>query len=185
MQLKSIYIILAIIFLLLIWAIQVYNRIVGMVQRIENSKAQIDTLLKKRFDMIPNMVQIVKGYAAHEKETLLGLIEIRNKTYDDKNVVKKDKVCNKTFSKIMAISEAYPELKASENFLKLQIELDEMEDLIRTARMEFNDVVLIYNRFIMAIPTVFIAILLGYKREEYFEADMKERENVKMSLPNE
>ncbi len=174
-------VVLVIVVLLVLWVISTYNSLVSLRNKVKDQWAQIDTVLKRRFDLIPNLVETVKGYAKHESETLEAVIAARN-TYVSANApedqMKADGELTKAISKIFALSEAYPELKANENFNSLQKELSETEDKIQYARQFYNDIVRKYNTKRETFPTVLIAGMLGFKEVNFFEASAEERQNV-------
>ena len=178
-------VILAIVVLLIVWFIATYNGLVVLRNKVKDQWSQIDTVLKRRFDLIPNLVETVKGYAKHESETLEKVIQARN-TYVSATTpeaqMAADGELSKAISKLFALSESYPELKANTNFTKLQEELTETEDKIQYARQFYNDSVLVYNNKRQLFPTVLIAGLLGFKDAAFFEASSEERENVKVSF---
>ena len=178
-------IVLVVIVLLLIYVIATYNGLVQLRNRVRDQWSQIDIQLKRRFDLIPNLVETVKGYMSHEKDTLKEIVEARNTyttatTHED--AVKADTELTKSISKLFALAEAYPDLKANENFNSLQKELSETEDKISTARQFYSDTVLKYNDKIQMFPSSLIAGIFGFKEEKFFEAAETERENVKVSF---
>lgn len=178
-------VVLVIVALLVIWFIGVYNSLVSLRNKVRNQFSQIDVQLKKRFDLIPNLVETVKGYAKHEKETLEEVIAARNaygtaKTDEEK--IEASQELSKGISKIFALAEAYPDLKANTNFLSLQSELKEIEDKISYARQFYNDSVMVYNNKIEMFPSNIASSIGGFKKEKFFEADEKERENVKVEF---
>ena len=172
-------IILAIVVVLVLLVIGLYNSLVRLRNRIENAWAQIDVQLKRRWDLIPNLVETVKGYAAHERETLQAVVEARNAamaapdTPHDQAAA--DNVLTGALRQLFALSEAYPDLKANQNFLALQEELTATEGRVAYARQFYNDSVLDYNNKLEQIPTVFFAKMLKFERREYFEADEASR----------
>ena len=176
---------LAVVALIVIYFIATYNKLVSLRNKVKDQWAQIDTVLKRRFDLIPNLVETVKGYAKHEKETLDSVIKARN-AYTSSNVpeeqLKADGELTKAVSKLFALAESYPDLKANENFSKLQNELTETEDKIQYARQFYNDSVLKYNNAIQVFPAVLIANMFGFKESKYFEAESTERENVQVKF---
>jgi LemA protein len=168
-------ILLAIVAVLVIYVIVAYNGLVRAKNQIENAWSQIDVQLKRRLDLIPNLVETVKGYAAHERETLDAVIRARNAAiaapdtpHDQANA---DSVLTGALRQVFALSEAYPDLKANQNFLALQEELTATEGRVAYARQFYNDSVLSYNNKLEQFPTVFIAKAMKYERREYFEAD--------------
>ena len=176
---------LVIVVLLLVWIIAVYNNLVSLKMRVKNAWAQIDTQLKRRFDLIPNLVETVKGYAAHEQGTLEKVIAARN-TYTSANTVEEKAKANNeltsTLKSIFALGEAYPELKANENFLALQTELAGTEDKVAYSRQFYNDTVQMYNTAIMKFPNNILAGMFGYKEEPFFTIDDAEKEPVKVQF---
>ncbi|MBE6158645.1 MAG: LemA family protein [Firmicutes bacterium] len=178
-------VVLVIVVLLVLWVISTYNSLVSLRNKVKDQWAQIDTVLKRRFDLIPNLVETVKGYAKHESETLEAVIAARN-TYVSASApedqMKADGELTKAISKLFALSEAYPELKANENFNSLQKELSETEDKIQYARQFYNDIVRKYNTKRETFPTVLIAGMLGFKEVNFFEASAEERQNVQVKF---
>lgn len=178
-------VVLAIVVVLILWVISSYNKLVVLRNKVKDQWAQIDTVLKRRFDLIPNLVETVKGYAKHESETLEKVIQARN-TYVSATTPEGQMAANgeltQAISKLFALSESYPELKANENFNSLQKELSETEDKIQYARQFYNDSVLNYNNARQMFPTVIIANMFGFKAEEFFKATEQERENVQVKF---
>ena len=176
---------LVIVVLLIVWAISVYNHLVSLKMRVKNAWAQIDTQLKRRFDLIPNLVETVKGYAAHEQGTLEKVIAARNTYASASSVEDKAKANNEltsTLKSIFALGEAYPELKANENFLALQTELTGTEDKVAYSRQFYNDTVQMYNTAIMKFPNNILAGMFGYKEEPFFTIDDAQKEPVKVQF---
>ena len=176
---------LVIVVLLIVWAISVYNNLVSLKMRVKNAWAQIDTQLKRRFDLIPNLVETVKGYAAHEQGTLEKVIAARNTYASASSVEDKAKANNEltsTLKSIFALGEAYPELKANENFLALQTELTGTEDKVAYSRQFYNDTVQMYNTAIMKFPSNILAGMFGYKEEPFFTIDEAQKEPVKVQF---
>lgn len=176
---------ISIIVLIIIYTISVYNKLVTLRNRVKDQWAQMDVQLKRRFDLIPNVVNTVKGYAKHESETLENVIQARN-TYLSANTkedeMKADGELTKAISKLFALTESYPDLKANENFLKLQNELNETENKIATSRQFYNDTVLMYNNKTELFPSNIVAGLFHFKKESFFQAEKQERENVKVEF---
>lgn len=180
-----IYIILLIIILIIIYAFALYNNFVKLNNKVKEAFSTMDVYLKKRWDLIPNIVETVKGYAKHEKDTLEEVVELRNSTYDkmsDDEKIKTNEQLSSSISKIMVLAEAYPDLKANENFKNLSKELSKVEDDIANSRKYYNGVVRIYNNNVEMFPSNIFARLFGYKSKSMFEASAKERENVKVEL---
>ncbi|MEP0765186.1 MAG: LemA family protein [Fimbriimonadia bacterium] len=156
------------------WLIGSYNRLVTQRNRCHNSMAQIDVQLKRRHDLIPNLVETVKGYAAHEKEAFEKVSEYRAKAMSASTVSEKSQTENmltQALRSVFAVAEAYPELKANQNFLQLQDELSDTESKIGYARQIYNDSVMLYENARQTFPTVLLAQMFGFGKEEYFELD--------------
>ncbi|CAB4540147.1 MAG: LemA family protein [Actinomycetes bacterium] len=180
------WVILAIVVVLVIVAIVTYNGLIRSRNQIENAWSQIDVQLKRRIDLIPNLVETVKGYAAHEKDTLDAVINARNAAMsaptDPHSQAAADNQVAGALRQLFALSEAYPDLKANQNFLALQEELSATEGRVAYARQFYNDSVLNYNNKIQAFPTVIFASMLKFEKREYFEADEAAREVPKIGF---
>jgi len=159
--------------------VAMYNGLIRSKNQVENAWSQIDVQLKRRLDLIPNIVETVKGYAAHEQETLQQVITARNAAIaapdTPEGQAEPNNMLAGALGKLFALSEAYPDLKANQNYLALQEELTATEGRVAYARQFYNDAVLGYNNKIESIPTVFVAKMLGYSEREYFEADESAR----------
>ena len=180
-----IYIILLIIISIIIYAFALYNNFVKLNNKVKEAFSTMDVYLKKRWDLIPNIVETVKGYAKHEKDTIEEVVELRNSTYDkmsDDEKIKTNEQLSSSISKIMVLAEAYPDLKANENFKNLSKELSKVEDDIANSRKYYNGVVRIYNNKVEMFPSNIFARIFGYKSKSMFEASANERENVKVEL---
>ena len=167
-------IILILVVALVVYLISAYNGLIRRRNQIENAWSQIDVQLKRRLDLIPNLVETVKGYAAHEKETLDAVIRARNASVAAKTPHEQanaENVLEGTLSRLFALSEAYPDLKANQNFLALQEELTATEGRVAYSRQFYNDSVLAYNNKLQQFPTMYFAKMLKFERREYFEAD--------------
>jgi LemA protein len=178
-------VIIVFIILLLVFIIAVFNALIKLRNSVKDHWSQIDIQLKRRFDLIPNIVETVKAYAKHEEETLKEVVEARNlyeKSTTHEEAINADLKLNEYVPKLIALAEAYPELKANENFVHLQKELSETEDKIAYARQFYSDSVLKYNNKLQTFPNNIIAKLFGFKAEEFFKANENERENVKVEL---
>jgi LemA protein len=179
------WIILIIIILIVLWMISIYNKLVVLRNRVKDQWAQIDVQLKRRFDLIPNLVETVKGYTKHESETLENVIKARN-TFLTANTPEKEMEANgeltQAISKLFALTESYPDLKANTNFIDLQNQLKEVEDKIASARQFYNDTVLTYNNKIEVVPSNIVASLFKFQKSAFFEAKEAERENVKVEF---
>lgn len=168
------WVILAIVALLVILLIYTYNRLVTLRQKFKNAWAQIEVQLKRRYDLIPNLVNTVKGYAAHERETFEQVTKARSMAIDAKNVEEQagaENMLTGALRQLFALSESYPELKADANFRQLQDELTSTEGKIASSRQFYNDTVLRYNTAIQKFPTVLVAGMFGFHREAYFNLD--------------
>ncbi len=178
-------VVIVIVVLILLWAVGVYNSLVSLRNRVKDQWAQIDVQLKRRFDLIPNLVETVKGYTKHESGTLEAVIKARN-TYVSATVpeeqMKADGELTQAISKLFALTESYPELKANENFQSLQKELTETESKIASARQFYNDTVLNYNNKVEMVPSNIVASICKFKKEAFFEANATERENVQVKF---
>ena len=189
-------VILGIVLLLVFWLIAVYNRLVVSRNRFKNAFAQIDVQLKRRYDLIPNLVEAVKGYMAHERETLEAVIKARNSAFAAAQKVAADpgnagavKELNQAESqlggalgRLFALSEAYPDLKANQNMLALQEELTSTENKISFARQAFNDAATAYNIQRQVFPAVLVANTLGFTPAELLQAEEAAREAPRVSF---
>ena len=178
-----IWIFVGIILFLGLIGIGYYNRFIKLYERVKNSWSQIDVQLQRRMDLIPNLVETVKGYAKYEKETLENVINARNRYLSSNNSVEKMELSNEMggfLSRLMAISEAYPDLKANSNFLDLQKQLEEIETKIGFSRQFYNDTVTSYNQAIKMFPANIVANIFNFKEAEFFVADEKAKENIQV-----
>ena len=179
-------IIIAVILVLLVfYVIGVYNGLVNLRNMVKDQWAQIEVLLKRRADLIPNIVETVKGYASHEKETLDAVISARNKAVSASNP--SDEMAaqgelTQALGRLFALTEAYPELKANVNFMNLQEELKNTEDKISFARQFYNDSVLNYKNKLEMFPTNIVGNLFGFKPEAFFEASEADKEVPKVQF---
>jgi LemA protein len=167
-------ILIVIVVLLALLALFLYNGLISKRNRVENAWSQIDVQLKRRHDLIPNVVETVKGYAAHERGTLDAVVQARNAAMSASGPVAAAQAENQVtgaLRQLFALSEAYPDLKANQNFLSLQEELSATEGRVAYARQFYNDAVLTYNTGIQKFPAAVIANRMGFKPREYFEAD--------------
>lgn len=176
---------IAIVGIIVLYLIATYNSLVSLRNRVKDQWAQIDVQLKRRFDLIPNLVNTVKGYAKHEKETLEDVIKARN-TFLSASTKEEEMKANGELSgaitKLFALAENYPDLKANQNFIDLQENLQETENKIAAARQFYNDTVLNYNNKIEMFPSNIVANLFHFKTEAFFKAQEEERENVKVEF---
>ncbi|MCP5025158.1 MAG: LemA family protein [Actinomycetia bacterium] len=178
-------VILAFVVLVVGWLIVLYNGLVRLRNRIENAWAQIDVQLKRRYDLIPNLVETVKGYATHERETLDAVITARTagmSAQGPHEQAEAENMISGALKSIFALSEAYPDLKANQNFLALQEELTGTEGRIAYARQYYNDSVFSYNTKIQQFPAVMIASAMRFTEREYFEADDDSRGPVQVEF---
>lgn len=179
------YIIIIILVILLICASITYNSLVKLYNRVKEAFSTMDVYLKKRWDLIPNIVETVKGYSKQEKETLTEVVKIRSNSYDDMNINDKVNVNTKLsgdINKLMALAEAYPELKANENYLDLSNKLTEIEEDIANSRKYYNGSVRIYNNKVEMFPSNIIAKIFEFKSEKMFGISEDEKQNIKIEL---
>jgi LemA protein len=179
-------ILLVVVALLALYGIASYNGLIRGRNQVENAWSQIDVQLKRRIDLIPNLVETVKAYAAHEKSTLEAVINARNAAIAAPATPAGQAVADNQMTgalrQIFALGEAYPDLKANTNFLALQEELSATEGRVAYARQFYNDSVLGYNNKLQAFPTVFFARMLKFDKREYFETDEAAREVPKVQF---
>ena len=181
----AIIVIVVVVVLLLLYVIATYNGLVRLRNRVENAWAQIDVQLKRRLDLIPNLVETVKGYAAHERQTLEAVVQARNMGVNAQGVQEQAQAENMltgALKSLFALSEAYPDLKANQNFLQLQEELTGTEGRIAYARQFYNDTVQRYNTKIQTFPAVVVAGAMHFTPREYFEIEEQSREPVQVSF---
>ena len=172
-------ILIVVIVLIAIYFIATYNGLVNLRNMVKDQWAQIDVLLKRRADLIPNLVETVKGYAAHEKETLDAVITARNKAISattPEAEMKADGELTGALSRLFALTESYPDLKANTNFMNLQNNLKESEDKITYARQFYNDAVLKYKNKLEMFPSNIVASMFGFKPEPFFEVAEADKE---------
>ncbi len=178
-------VLLFVFFILIMYFIGVYNRLVSLKNQVPQAFANIDVLLKQRHDEIPKLVETVKGYAKHERETLENVIKARN-MYSNANTIDEKLEANNMITaalrQLFALSERYPELKANENFLNLQRRISDIENAIADRREMYNFSATAFNTAIEQIPEVFIARMLNYKPFPLFEAQEEDRRDVKISF---
>lgn len=182
------WIILIIVVLILVFLINIYNNLVSLRQKVKNAWSQIEIQLQRRFDLIPNLVETVKGYMGHESNILTKVAELRTAWANAKTVAEKsnlDTQLSDTLKTIMAVSEAYPDLKANQNFISLQQELANTENKISYSRQFYNDIVTTYNTKIQVFPSNIVAGMFNFTQETLFEVDNPEaRKNVKVDFNN-
>jgi LemA protein len=180
-----VWIVLALVVVAGLYLMFLYNGLVRLRNRIEAAWAQIDVQLRRRYDLIPNLVETVKGYATHERETLDSVTQARaaaSSASGPADQAAKENVLTQSLRSLFAVSEAYPDLKANQNFLSLQEELSATEGRIAYARQYYNDAVQRYNTKIQSFPAVVLAGALRFEEREYFEADGDSRGPVNVSF---
>jgi len=176
-----------IFFVLIVWAVSAYNGLVRLRQRVKNAWSQIDVQLKRRYDLIPNLVETCRGYMKHEREVLENVTRARAQAIEVKGgaaeQAKAENALTQTLRSLFAVAENYPQLKANENMLRLQEELTSTENRISFARQHYNDQVMTFNTRIEVFPTNLIAGTFNFTRNEFFEVESpEEREPVKVSF---
>ena len=172
-------VLLVIVLLLVLAAVALYNRLVRLRNRVDNAWAQIEVQLKRRHDLIPNLVETVKGYAAHERGTFEAVTQARAAAQGARTPAEAGQaegILSQALGRLFAVAEAYPELQADENFRQLQSELAETENRIAVSRQVYNDTVLTYHNAIQTFPGVVIAGPFGFAKREFFETDQAERD---------
>ena len=178
-------IVVGILLLLVFYVIGVYNKLVNARNKVDNQFSQIEVQLKRRADLIPNLVETVKGYAKHEKGTLTEVIEARNKAVSANTVNEKVDANNQltgALNKLFALSESYPELKANENFMSLQNDLRDTEDKITYARQFYNDTAMSFNNLVEMFPSNIVASVFKFKKYDFFKALEEEKETPKVKF---
>ena len=179
------WIIIGIVALILIIMFYYFNRFAILGNRIDNSLSQINVQLKRRADLIPNLLETVKGFAKHEKAAIKAVTDARKTLVSAKGVVDKvhaDKKLDSALGKLFAIAESYPDLKANTNFLELQKELSSTEDKVAYARQFYNDSILSYNDLCKTFPGIFFANIYGKKPREYLKISEAEKKNIKVKF---
>ncbi len=174
-------VIAVVILIILIWFVSTSNALNKAVVKIDEANSGIDVALTKRYDVLTKMLDITKGYAKHEKETLFETINLRK----DMTMAEKSEANNKmseAFGKINVIAEAYPELKSSENFKTLQLSVSDVEEHLQAARRLYNANISSYNQMIVSFPTSIIAGMKGLTKKDFFVADEAKKEDVKMEF---
>ncbi len=179
------WIIVAVIVIIAIWIIAIYNRLVTLKHRTDEAWSDIDVQLKRRYDLIPNLIETVKGYAAHERETLDSVIKARNSAMsagspEDKGQA--ENMLSSTLKSIFALAENYPDLKANQNFLRLQDELSDTENKIQAARRFYNGNVRDFNIAITVFPNNAVNNILKFKKFDFFQAEENEKQNVEVKF---
>ena len=179
-------VLIAIAVALALAVILLYNRLVRLRNRVENAWSQVDVQLRRRYDLIPNLVETVKGYAAHERATFEEVTRARTQAQEARTVEEQasaENALTAAIGRLFAVAEAYPELQADENFRQLQDELAETENRIAISRQVYNDTVLTFNNSIQTVPGVFVAGPFGFSKREFFDVeDDAEREAPRVSF---
>ncbi|MEQ1872445.1 MAG: LemA family protein [Ilumatobacteraceae bacterium] len=182
----GIWILIGVVAVVVLYVIVVYNGLIRSRNQVDNAWSQIDVQLKRRIDLIPNLIETVKGYAAHEKSTLEAVINARNAAIAAPGTpagqAAADNILTGALKNLFALSEAYPDLKANQNFLALQEELTATEGRVAYSRQFYNDSVLSYNNKRQAFPAVIFASILKFENKEYFETDEASREVPKVQF---
>ena len=179
------WIVIGIVVALALALVLLYNRLVRLRNRVENAWAQVDVQLKRRYDLIPNLVETVKGYAAHERETFEAVTNARARAQAAQGPAEQgaaEGILGAAIGRLFAVAEAYPELQADENFRQLQDELAQTENRIAVSRQVYNDTVLTYNNAIQTVPAVFVAGPLGFAKKEFFEVEDAAREAPRVAF---
>jgi len=177
----GIWIVLAIVALIVVWIISIYNGLVAMRQRANQAFADIDVQLKQRHDLIPNLVETVKGYASHEKTTLDAVVQARNAALSAQGpaqMAQAENVLSGALRQLFALSESYPDLKASANFQQLQRDLSDVENKLSAARRFFNNAVSELNAAIESFPAVLFAGAFGFRNREFFDVGDDQRKTL-------
>ncbi len=178
-------IVIAVLVLLVLWVVSAYNRLVKFRNRTDNAWSQVDVQLKRRYDLVPNLVETVKGYAAHEQATFTEVVEARNQAVSATGVAETaaaESVLTGALRHLFALSESYPQLRSSENFGTLQSQLSEIEDDIAVARQIYNDTTLTYNNAVQTIPTNIVASVTGFEKGPFFEVEAEGRSVPKVQF---
>ena len=163
---------------IIIYILAKYNKLVKLKNKVKQSRSSIDVYLNQRFDLIPNLVECVKGYTNHEKDVFENVTKMRSEYLNTNKSLKKAEELNNSMNGILVIAENYPELKASEQFLNLQKSLEKMESQLQAARRIYNNSVTKYNTVVETVPTNLIAGIFGMKKEELFQIEEYKRENI-------
>ncbi len=172
------WIILAVVVLLILWVVAAYNKLISLSVRVDNGWAQIDVQLKKRFDLIPNLVETVRGYAAHEKSTFEEVTKWRSAAMNSKTpeeAMENNNKLSRAIVNLFATAEQYPDLKANQNFLDLQSQLKDIESKIAFSRQFYNDTAMKFNEYVMHFPSNLIASAFHFGLKKYFEVAETDR----------
>jgi len=182
-------VILGAIGLVLAWGVRIYNKLISYNQQVEEAKSGISTVLKQRFDLLPNLVETVKGYAKHEKSIFEDVTKLRSKWQnidlskaDVKTLQELDQASSSILGRLVAVSENYPDLKASQNFLQLQNTLNDIEEKLARARRFYNAVVKDFNTLVLSFPSNLVANFMHLKQKPYFEVKEEETKAPKIEF---
>ena len=178
-------IVLVVLIVCLLYFVVVYNKLIKLNNSVNEGFATMDVYLKKRWDLIPNLIEVVKGYSKYERDTFEEVVKLRNGDYDDLSNDEKintNEKLSKGIRNIMALAEDYPELKANESFLQLNSDLASLEDEIAQSRKYYNAVVRDYNNKVEMLPSNLVAKILGYKSKLMFTVNDEERQSIKVKL---
>ena len=178
-------IIIGVLVLLVLWFVAIYNGLIGKRNRVDNAWSQIEVQLKRRWDLIPNLVETVKGYAGHEQRTFERVVQARNASQAATTPAQQagaENLLTGALRQLFAVAEAYPELKASTNFSDLQDQLADSENKIAVSRQIYNDSVLTYNNAVQQVPSSLVAGLTGFRTREYFDAPVESEEAPKVQF---
>ncbi len=185
MEMLTIWIFVGVVSVLAIYGVAVYNSLISLKQKVSEAWSDIDVQLKRRYDLIPNLVETVKGYATHESNVFEEVTKARNQAIGAHGLQEQaeaENMLSGTLKSLFAVSENYPELKANENFLELQRELSDTENKIQASRRFYNSVVMSLNTKIESFPDSVVASIGKFEKKEYFEIAEAEKENVKVSF---
>jgi len=185
MEMLTIWIFVGVVAVLAIYGIAVYNSLVGLRQKVSEAWSDIDVQLKRRYDLIPNLVETVKGYATHESTVFENVTKARNQAIGANGLQEQaeaENMLSGTLKSLFAVSENYPELNANENFVELQRELSDTENKIQASRRFYNSVVMSLNTKVESFPDSIVASIGKFDKKEYFEIAEAEKENVKVSF---
>ena len=177
------YIVLILLLIVILVILGKYNKLITLLNSVKKAQSNIEVQLNKRFNLIPNIVETVKGYAKHEKGTLTDITELRKNYTEEKNMtMKKASQLNNRLNNLLVTIEAYPELKANDNFLNLQNQLSSIEEELSKYRTIYNDEVNRYNTLVETVPSNIVAAMFTFKKKDYFQIDEEQKENVKVEI---
>lgn len=179
------YVLLGVLVVLIAWVIASYNKLIGERLKVQTQWKQIDVVLKQRSDLIPNLVETVKGYMAHEKETLQAVTDARTKyvsSADPSSAIQSSNELGGALGRLFAVAEAYPDLKANQGFLDLQSQITGIESKIADFRQFYNDMVMRYNRQVITFPSLIIAKLFHFEEAVFFNVEEGDKVNPKISF---